>query len=91
MSGAVSSRITAGERIARKNKKQNTYGNQCSDDQLRQVLAEIGVQRLNPIDGRIDQLASSLLAREGRTESHDLFEQPLAQIIFDLHCHARWR
>ena len=72
----------------RKNKKQNTQGDKRGDDQLRQVLAEIGVQRLNPCQRGVDQFSGAFGAGIGRAEAQDLIKQAPAQIAFDAHGHG---
>ena len=91
MSGAVKSRIRpeSGSRGKTKNKILN--GNERGDDQLRQVLAEIGVQRLDPFHRRVDQFAGAFAARIGRAEPQDFIEQALAQVAFDAHRQRHWR
>ena len=56
--------------------------------QLRQILAEIGIQRLDPFHGGIDQFAGAFGAGIGRAEAQDFIEQALAQVAFDTHRHG---
>jgi hypothetical protein len=71
------------KQIHREDEEQDADGNERGDDQLRQVLAVIGVQRFDALDGGGGQFAGALSARVGGTEFEDVIEEPLTQVGFD--------
>ena len=62
--------------------------NESGDDQLRQVLTEICIQRFDAFDCGGGQFTCALSAGVGGTEFEDVREETIAQIGFDLHGHG---
>ena len=75
----------AGEGVQRKDDQQKGQRDQHGQRQLRQVLAEVGVQRLDPFDRGVDQFSRALAAGIGRAQRQQMCGQALAQVGF----HAR--
>ena len=55
------------------------------DDQLRQVLAEVGLELLDALHDADRDIAGALAVEVRRAERHDAIEEPLAQAELDLH------
>ena len=53
----------AGKRIEGSYEHQDGEGHQGGQGKLGQILAEVGVERLDPLDQRVDQLAAALASR----------------------------
>jgi hypothetical protein len=66
-----------------KTKMQDADRDEGGNDQLRQVLAVIRIQRFDAFDGGGGQFACALSARVGGTEFEDMVEEPFAQVGFD--------
>ena len=58
--GAVSKQDEAGQRIGREDERQKGDGHERGERHLGQILAEVGVQRLDPLDRGVDQFAGAL-------------------------------
>ncbi len=78
----------ARQQVDGENKDEDREGNEGGDDQLRQVLAKVGIQRLDALDRGGGQLAGALSARVGGTQLEDVREEPLAQVGLDLDRHG---
>ena len=88
ISGAVTRKTMPESRSIGKTKNQDGSGNERGDNQLRQVLAEVGIQRFDAFDRGGGQFAGALSARVGGTQLEDVREEPLAQVGLDLDCHG---
>ena len=74
-----------GEGVQGEDNQQESYRDQHGQRQLWQVLAEVGIQRLDPLDRGVDQLSGPLAAGVGRAQRQQVYGQALAQVGF----HAR--
>ena len=85
ISGAVNSSTDRGKRIEREDDEKNAQGNQRADDQLRKVLAEIGIQCLDALDRRCGKVAGAFSPCVGRPQRQDVGEQSFPKICLDLY------
>ena len=77
----------AGEQVNGENKDQDAERNERRDDQLRQILAEIGVQGFDSLHRGCGQLAGPFGAGISGTKVLDMGEEFFAQVGFDPHGH----
>jgi len=73
----------SGQGIEGENDGQHAQRNQQGQDELGQILADIRVERFDPGDGRVGQLAAALAAGVGGAEGDDPGVQALAQVALD--------
>ena len=72
------------ERVARGDKCDQGERHDGCERKLRQILAEIGIQRLDAFDCGVDQLAGALAARERGPQGQDARHQACAQRVLHL-------
>ena len=75
----------AREQVNGEDEDQNADRDQRGDDQLREILAVIRIQRFDAFDCGGGQFAGALSARVGGTEIQDVVEESVAQVGFDLY------
>jgi hypothetical protein len=71
------------QEIHRRDKDKEEERNEDGEKELRQVLAEIGLKRLDSFARGVGQLAGPFLARKGRTECIQLRHHPPAHVSLD--------
>ncbi len=73
----------ARERVERKNEEQHRERNGGRQDDLRQILAEVGFEGFDAVDGREGQFAGAFGLGVGRAERRQVADEPFAQVGFD--------
>ncbi len=72
--------------IKERDKTKNQHRSECRDHQLGQVLSEICLQLLNPINQREHKFPGPLPTRITWTQIHDLVIEATAQLLLDKCC-----
>ncbi len=69
--------------VPREDEGEHAQRHEAGQGELGQVLAEVGVQRLDAFDGGVGQLAGTLPAGVGGAESEEVSGEPVAEVLLD--------